>query len=74
MRKLSTEKRAAILHALVEGCSINSTARLCHVSKITVLRLLADVGTFCRRRGRAVLQGLTGLTEFQSSHRNQPND
>ena len=47
MRKLSTEKRAMILHSLVEGNSINSTARMCGCSKITVLRLLADAGTFC---------------------------
>ena len=42
MRKLSTEKRAMILHSLVEGNSINATARMCGCSKITVLRLLAD--------------------------------
>jgi IS1 family transposase len=47
MRKLSTEKRASILSALVEGSSINATARMCKVSKITVLRLLADAGQFC---------------------------
>lgn len=47
MRKLSTDKRAMILHSLVEGNSINATARLCGCSKITVLRLLADAGTFC---------------------------
>jgi IS1 family transposase len=47
MRRLSTEKRAMILHALVEGNSINATARMCGCSKITVLRLLADAGTFC---------------------------
>lgn len=47
MRKLSTDKRAMILHSLVEGNSINATARMCGCSKITVLRLLADAGTFC---------------------------
>lgn len=47
MRKLSTEKRAMILHSLVEGNSINATSRMCGCSKITVLRLLADAGTFC---------------------------
>ena len=47
MRKLSTEKRAAIIGALVEGNSINATSRMLKVSKITILRLLADVGTFC---------------------------
>src|SRR5438552_342206 len=47
MRKLSTEKRVAILSALVEGNSINATCRMTGASKVTVLRLLADVGTFC---------------------------
>lgn len=47
MRKLSSEKRAAVLNALVEGVSINATSRMCGVSKITVLRLLADAGRFC---------------------------
>jgi hypothetical protein len=47
MRKLSTEKRAAILSALVEGSSINAMARMNSYSKITVLRLLADAGTLC---------------------------
>jgi IS1 family transposase len=47
VRKLSTDKRAAILSALVEGSSINATARMCGCSKITVLRLLADAGAFC---------------------------
>ncbi len=47
MKKLSTEKRVAVLNALVEGCSINATARMTGASKITVLRLLADAGQFC---------------------------
>lgn len=47
MRKLTTEKRAAVLNALVEGVSINATARMTGTSKITVLRLLADAGQFC---------------------------
>lgn len=48
MRKLSTEKRTMILTALVEGNSINATARLCGVAKLTVLRLLADAGQLCQ--------------------------
>lgn len=45
MRKLSTEKRAMILTCLCEGNSIAATCRMLSVSKITVLRLLADAGT-----------------------------
>jgi IS1 family transposase len=47
MRKLPAEKRAAVLSALVEGNSINSTCRMTGVAKKTVLRLLADAGQFC---------------------------
>jgi len=47
VRKLSTEKRAMILGALCEGNRVNATVRLFGCSKITVLRLLADAGTFC---------------------------
>ncbi|HZL38082.1 MAG TPA: IS1 family transposase [Tepidisphaeraceae bacterium] len=45
MNKLTTEDRAQILTALVEGNSMASTARMYGVSKITILRLLADAGT-----------------------------
>jgi IS1 family transposase len=45
MKKLSTQQRAAILTALVEGNSMASTSRMFGVSKITILRLLADAGT-----------------------------
>jgi len=48
MRKLSTDKRSMVLNALIEGSSVNATARMCKVSKLTVLRLLADVGSLCR--------------------------
>jgi len=58
MRKLSTEKRVAILNALVEGNSINSTCRMTGVSKVTVLRLLADVGTFCAQYHNVYVRGL----------------
>ena len=45
MRKLDTEKRAAVLSALVEGNSIAATCRMFAVNKVTVLRLIADAGT-----------------------------
>ena len=47
-----------ILSALVEGNSINSTARMVDVSKITVLRLLADAGTFCAQYHDLFVRGL----------------
>jgi len=59
MRKLSREKRAAIISALVEGSSVNSTARLVGCSKVTVLRLLADVGTLCADHHDLTVRGLS---------------
>jgi IS1 family transposase len=47
MNKLSTSERAAILHHLCEGMSVNSTCRLLKVGKNTVLRLMADAGKAC---------------------------
>lgn len=47
MNKLSTTKRTQIVAALCEGNSVNSTARMIGVTKKTVLRLLAAVGTAC---------------------------
>lgn len=59
MRKLTTEKRVAVLSALVEGNSINATCRMTGVSKVTVLRLLADVGTFCAEYHDLTVRGLS---------------
>ncbi len=59
MRKLNRDKRAAIIRALIEGCSVNSTARMCGVSKLTVLRLLADVGSLCRDYHDLTVRGLS---------------
>src|SRR5213594_1650868 len=47
MNRLSTEKKVAVISALVEGCSVRSTSRLTGVAKGTILRLLAEVGTAC---------------------------
>ncbi len=44
MNRLSTEKRAQIFSALCEGASVSATARQTSTSKVTVLKLLADVG------------------------------
>lgn len=48
MRKLGSDKRTAVISALAEGCGVNSVARMVGVSKLTVLRLLADVGQLCQ--------------------------
>ncbi|MCB9899128.1 MAG: DDE-type integrase/transposase/recombinase [Planctomycetes bacterium] len=58
MNKLDTAKRAMILTALVEGSSVNSTARMVGVSKVTILRLLADAGAFCADYHNLVVRDL----------------
>ena len=47
MNKLTTEKRCAVVRALVEGCSIRATVRMTGVAKNTVVKLLVDLGTAC---------------------------
>jgi IS1 family transposase len=47
MKKLTIEKRASIIRCLTEGTSISSTARICGVNKVTILRLLVDMGSLC---------------------------
>ena len=47
MNRLTPERRAAIIHALCEGQSVNGTARMTGVSKVTILKLLADIGPVC---------------------------
>lgn len=44
MNRLSTEKRVQILFALCEGASVNATARQTGVSKVTILKLLTEIG------------------------------
>lgn len=47
MNKLDNKRRAQVVAALVEGASVNSTVRITGVSKPTILKLLADLGTAC---------------------------
>src|ERR1035441_4071420 len=47
MNKLDTEKRARIVAALVEGCSIRSTVRMTGASKNTIAKLLVELGAAC---------------------------
>ena len=59
MNKLSTEKRMQVVAALVEGSSINSTVRMTGVSKPTILKLLADLGTACAKYQDEKLRNLS---------------
>jgi len=47
MNRLTTEKRAHVLHLLCEGMSIRAVTRLTGVSKTTVTKLLVDAGMAC---------------------------
>jgi len=55
---LSIEKQVAVITALVEGCSVRSTARMTGVSKGAVLRTLAKVGKACQEYQNAVLRNI----------------
>lgn len=58
MNRLSAERRTLILTALVEGASVSGTARMTGVSKVTVLKLLADIGPVCLDYQRETLVDL----------------
>src|SRR5579862_5217608 len=58
MRRLSREARTRIIHALCEGVSVNATARQTGASKVTILKLLADVGEVVLDYQRRVLVNL----------------
>jgi hypothetical protein len=60
MNKLSS-KRAQIISSVIEANSIASTCRMTGAAKMTVLRLLRDVGQACirfRRAGPLPLHGV----------------
>jgi IS1 family transposase len=59
MNKLSPHKRAAVVAALVEGCSIRSIERMTGVAKHTILRLLVEVGTACAEYQNRALRNVT---------------
>ncbi|MCX6537438.1 MAG: IS1 family transposase [Acidobacteria bacterium] len=44
MNKLSTEDRVRVVAALVEGCGLRATARMTGVARMTVEKLLRDLG------------------------------
>ncbi len=48
MNKLSTDRRAALVAALVEGNSVRATARMTDVAFNTVLKFVVDIGRVCR--------------------------
>jgi len=47
MNRLATATRSTIIRLLVEGMSVNSIVRTTGVSKVTILKLLGDLGKAC---------------------------
>lgn len=58
MNQLPMAKRVAVVAALVEGNSIRSTARMTGVSKPTILKLLAELGTECAAFHNATVRNI----------------
>lgn len=59
MNRLSSEKRAQVVAALVEVNSIRAAVRMTGVAKNTVARLLVELGAACLRYSNEALQDLT---------------
>src|SRR6266850_5783207 len=64
MNSLDPETRARVITALIEGNSIASASRMTGAAKMTVLKLLRDVGTACQRFHDAQVRYL-GTTKVQ---------
>jgi IS1 family transposase len=58
MNRLSTEKRAQVITALVEGNSIRATARMTGVCKDAVLKLVRDFGKVCAEHHDRAVRGV----------------
>ena len=58
MNKLSTERRAQVIGALIEGNSIRSTCRMTGVCKDAVLKLIRDMGAACAGHHNAAVRGV----------------
>ena len=59
MNKLSIDRRAKVIAALVEGNSIRATCRITDTAKGTVMRLLVDVGAACAEYQNKIMHNLS---------------
>ena len=59
MNRLDTARRAQVLKALAEGMSLKGTARLTDVARMTVEKLLRDLGAACMAYQDEHLRNLT---------------
>ena len=58
MNRLSTMERARVVSVLVEGNSLRATARITGVARMTVEKLLRDLGTACAAHHDATVRNL----------------
>lgn len=58
MNRLTTDKRTRVIAALVEGVSINAITRMTGVSKVTILRLLEQIGCACAEYHNRAIRNL----------------
>lgn len=58
MNKLSTADRVRVVAALCEGASINATVRMTGVSKVTILKLIRDLGGVCAAHHNRTVRAL----------------
>ena len=72
MNRLSIDRRVRVVAALVEGNGINATARMTGVSKPTILKLLADLGTACTVYQDRVLETFEGRTKERPDREDRP--
>lgn len=59
MNRLSAADRAAVVSCLVEGNSLRATSRITGIARMTVEKLLRDIGAACRLFQRETLVNLT---------------
>jgi IS1 family transposase len=59
MNRLDTKRRAQVLKCLCEGTSLRATARITGVARMTIEKLLRDVGAACARYQDEHLRNLT---------------
>lgn len=65
MNKLSPVERAKVVAVLVEGNSLRATARITGVARMTIEKLLRDLGEACKRFHDAHVRGLKKTQQVQ---------
>jgi IS1 family transposase len=59
MNRLDINKQIQIIRCLIDGVSVRGTSRITGVSKVTILKLLADIGKVCAEYQDKVFHDLT---------------